>query len=91
MTLLSGDRNGDDRERRARERTSLWNKLVDIGKWLSLEGTHLGCRLAFAVGNRVRVPTVWHWQQELNGAGAIENMFGLNHWLGLPVMTVLGL
>ena len=23
--------------------------------------------------------------------GVIENMAGLNHWLGLPVMTVLGL
>ncbi len=26
----------------------------------------------------------------LNGAGANENMFGLNHWLGSPVITVLG-
>jgi hypothetical protein len=64
------------KKRRRRERSSKWNKLIDFGKWLSLEGTHLGCRIAFAVGNRFRVPTIWHWQQELNGAGAFVNYLG---------------
>jgi hypothetical protein len=63
-------------KRRRRERSSMWNKLIDFGKWLSLEGTHLGCRLAFGVGNRWRFPTIWHWQQELNGAGAFVNYLG---------------
>ena len=63
-------------KRRCRERSSLWNKCIDLGRRLSLEGIHLGCRLAFAVGNRWRFPTVWHWQQELNGAGAFVNFLG---------------
>lgn len=63
-------------KRRCRERSSLWNKCVDLGRWFSLEGIHLGCRIAFAVGNRWRFPTVFHWQQELNGAGAFVNFLG---------------
>jgi hypothetical protein len=30
----------------------------------------------FAVANRLRIPTIWGWQQELNGAGAFVNYLG---------------
>jgi hypothetical protein len=63
-------------EKRRLERSSKWSKWIDLGRRLSLEGIHFGCRIAFAVGNRWRFPTVFHWQQELNGAGAFVNYLG---------------
>jgi len=63
-------------KRRRREASSLRNKCVDFGRRLALAVIHSGCRLAFAVGNRVRVPTFFAWQQELNGAGAFVNYLG---------------
>jgi|SRR5579872_5172360 len=32
--------------------------------------------LGFAVANRLRFPTIWPWQQELNGANALVNYLG---------------
>lgn len=63
-------------KRRRREASAMRNKLVDFGRRLALAGIHFGCRIAFAVGNRVRVPTFFEWQQEINGAGAFVNYLG---------------
>ena len=63
-------------KRRAKEASPLKNRLVSWGRRLALNGIHAGCRIAFTVGNWVRVPTFFAWQQELNGAGAFVNYLG---------------
>jgi hypothetical protein len=62
--------------RRRGEGHSLRNACIDLAKRLSLEGIHFGSRIAFAIGNRWRFPTIFDWQQELNGAGAFVNFLG---------------
>ena len=65
-----------DDERRRRERASLKNLGLRLARHLRLRWVHAMSGVAFYVGNRVRVPTIWPWQQELNGAGAFVNYLG---------------
>src|SRR5207245_6529816 len=46
-------------KRRSREGASLWNACIDLGRRLCMRGVHARCRVAFAVGTRVRLLTVW--------------------------------
>jgi hypothetical protein len=49
-------------------------RFVDaLKRRMHLNWIHKTSWFAFAVGNRLRAPTIWKWQQELNGAGAFVN------------------
>jgi hypothetical protein len=50
---------------------------------MRLNWIHKMSWIAFAVANRVRSPTIWKWQQEINGAGAFVNYLG---YPGAPPM-----
>jgi hypothetical protein len=62
--------------RRRREASRLKNLLFDVWRRLSLGVIHAGARLTFALGNRLRGPTIFAFQHELNGAGAFVNYLG---------------
>jgi hypothetical protein len=52
-------------------------RFVDaLKRRIRLNWIHKMSWLGFAVGNRLRVPTIWKWQQELNEAGAFVNYLG---------------
>ncbi len=64
-------------EKRRRQAGPSWKSLgLTIARRFRLMWIHRMSPIAFAVGNRVRVPTFWAWQQELNGANAFVNYLG---------------
>lgn len=64
-------------EQRRREQGLSWKELPGaLLKRLHLWWIWRMSPLGFAVGNRVRAPTIWKWQQELNGANAFVNYLG---------------
>ncbi|MGE5193647.1 MAG: 2-oxo acid dehydrogenase subunit E2 [Deltaproteobacteria bacterium] len=62
--------------RRSEEARSVRKLLVALGRKLRLHWIHKMGWLAFYVGCRLRVPTIFTFQQELNGAGAFVNYLG---------------
>ncbi len=47
-----------------------------LSRRIRLNWIHKMSWFGFAVANRLRVPTIWRWQQELNEAGALVNYLG---------------
>ena len=47
-------------------------------KKVELAWIHRMSGVGFYVANRLRTPTIWPWQQELNGAGAFVNYLGFS-------------
>jgi hypothetical protein len=62
--------------RRREEKGSLRKTLVAVGRKLRLHWIHKLGRVAFYLGCRFRLPTLFTFQQELNGAGAFVNYLG---------------
>ena len=62
-------------DRRRREGASLKNLGLRLVRHLRLRWLHAMSGVGFHVGNRFRVPTIWSWQQPLNG-GAFVNYLG---------------
>lgn len=64
-------------KKRGNQAGASWKSLgLAIARRLRLMWIHRMSPLAFAVANRVRLPTLWAWQQELNGANAFVNYLG---------------
>lgn len=66
-------------ENKREKQSSNWkNWFVQLGRRLRLSWILHTCSLGFAVGNRLRGPTIWPWQQGLNHAGAFVNYLGFS-------------
>ncbi|MCH9655435.1 MAG: 2-oxo acid dehydrogenase subunit E2 [Planctomycetes bacterium] len=69
--------------KRAKESSWLKNRLIHLGRNLRLSWILRMCSLGFTLGNWIRCPSIWPWQQGLNHAGAFVNYMGFS---GAPPM-----
>ncbi|MSR59980.1 MAG: hypothetical protein EXS05_20465 [Planctomycetaceae bacterium] len=64
-------------DKRRRQAGFSWKSLrISLSKRLHLLWIMGMSNIGFAMTNRLRAPTIWAWQQELNGANAFVNYMG---------------
>jgi hypothetical protein len=73
------------RQRRRHDRKSFSYVRLAVLQKLRMHWIHKMSWLGIAYANWLRLPTVWPWQRELNGAGASVNYFGFT---GAPSMIM---
>jgi hypothetical protein len=61
---------------RRREQNPARQFVDALKRRMRLNWIHKMSWLGFAVANRFRIPTIWKWQQEINGADAFVNYLG---------------